>query len=119
IPALRILPGEDIPQPYQSLLVHEDDMTPTLESFHQCTLRLRVIDRREDEAALYRQVLLINRSDQRPKVYGAIRIAFAPLSTEATKLVQACDIPLGTILADCAIEHHSEPAAYFAVESDQ
>ena len=34
LPAIEQIGGEDMPEPYRSLLVHQRDMTPTLEKFH-------------------------------------------------------------------------------------
>ena len=31
LPAIEQVPGESVPEPYRQLLVHQDDMTPTLE----------------------------------------------------------------------------------------
>jgi len=33
MPSLQELTGKEVPEPYRSLLVHENDMTPTLEQF--------------------------------------------------------------------------------------
>ncbi len=34
LPRIERLAGDDIPEPYRALLVHENDMTPTLEKYY-------------------------------------------------------------------------------------
>ena len=31
LPRIEVIPGDEVPEPYKSLLVHENDMTPTLD----------------------------------------------------------------------------------------
>ena len=40
LPKIERLRGEQVPEPYRKLLVHEHDMTPTLESFHGADIHL-------------------------------------------------------------------------------
>ena len=55
--ALERIDGEEMPEPFKSLLVHGNDMTPTLESFHGRCVHLRVLgepgtDNEEDHRAV-------------------------------------------------------------------
>ena len=34
LPRMEVIPGDAVPEPYRTLLVHEADMTSTLEQFH-------------------------------------------------------------------------------------
>src|SRR5438309_1401373 len=58
LPPAAQLKGEEVPEPYRQLLVHDRDMTPTLEAFHGDRIHLRVLERRIEEHALWRQVVL-------------------------------------------------------------
>ena len=44
-PELLPIDGADMPEPYRKLLVHADDMTPTLEHFHGQRIHLRMVNR--------------------------------------------------------------------------
>src|SRR5258708_40329644 len=45
LPPIERLAGEQVPEPYRSLLVHDTDMTPTLESFHGARIHLQILNR--------------------------------------------------------------------------
>src|SRR5262245_38385741 len=45
VPRFELVAAHEVPEPYKSLLVHEADMTPTLESFHGARLRVAVLSR--------------------------------------------------------------------------
>ena len=40
LPRIERIDSESVPEPYKSLLVHSQDMTPTLEEFHGDTIHL-------------------------------------------------------------------------------
>ena len=44
-PRLETIPGDEVPEPYKSLLVHKNDMTPTLEQFHNSRIHLELLGR--------------------------------------------------------------------------
>ena len=57
-PELIPVNGVDMPEPYRRLLVHADDMTPTLEEFHGNRIHLRILGREQNETAYKREVVL-------------------------------------------------------------
>src|SRR5438034_1010750 len=66
LPVIEPIAGEAMPEPYRSLLVHNRDMTPTLEQFHGGTVHLRVL-RREERGDFYlREVVLALEASERP-----------------------------------------------------
>jgi hypothetical protein len=74
VPEATETSGEQIPEPYRSLLVHQDDMTPTLEAAYRQRIHLRLLDRKMDGEVMLRQVVLVLDTDDRPVEFGAIRI---------------------------------------------
>src|ERR1017187_575247 len=74
VPTLRELKAEEVPQPYQGLLVHSSDMTPTLTNFYGQALLLRVLSRERQADSYKREVILWLAEDARPVEYGVIRI---------------------------------------------
>jgi chorismate-pyruvate lyase len=94
------------------------NMTPTLEAFHGQALDLRVYSKSGDASTLRRTVTLLGRNDGTPVEFGAIRIELAPFSEDVRAAICACSDPLGAILRDYDIEHHSKPTAFFSVNSD-
>ncbi len=119
LPAARFLRGDAMPQPARSLLVHDDDMTPTLERWHKVELTLRTLDRHESASTLSRMVVLESIDDATPAEFGMIRIHLDRFDDEARREITGCRVPLGTILNRRGIAHTCHPSAYFAVTSDE
>lgn len=118
IPQAVEIEGERIPEPYRSLLVHANDMTPTLEKVYRQRIHLSLVNRKVDGEVMLRQVVLVLDTDERPVEFGAIRIQLTQLPPEARPLVLEGRLPLGRVLQDFLIEHHSRPVAYFSTSAD-
>jgi chorismate-pyruvate lyase len=114
-PESQQLQPEEIPEPYRSLLVHESDMTPTLEAAYGENIHLRVLQYVHHDEVVSRQVLLVTDSAERAVEMGAIKIYLKRFPEEARRLIAARRIPLGTILRQLGIPHESHPSAYFRV----
>jgi len=118
LPGMQELQGEEMPQPYKSLLVHSSDMTPTLESFYRQPMSLSVLSREQQEYAYLREVILKCSKDRQPVEYGVIRISLNHLPAPARRHVLEEQRPLGSILHSETIAHLSWPQAFFRVQSD-
>jgi chorismate-pyruvate lyase len=118
VPALEELKGAEVPPPYQSLLVHSWDMTPTLARFYGQPLRLRVFGRERMHNLYKREVILWLSEDGRPVEYGVIRIHLDRLPPAAQRLVLQEERPLGDILQAESIPHLSWPQAFFRLKAD-
>ena len=118
VPALEELKAGEVPPPYQSLLVHSWDMTPTLARFYGQAIRLRVFGRERQLNLYKREVILWLTEDGRPVEYGVIRIDLNRLPPTAQRLVLQEERPLGDILQAEAIPHLSWPQAFFRLKAD-
>ena len=85
----RAIAPDEIPQPYRSLLVHQRDMTLTLEAHFGGRVVLRPLSTFISGAWYYRRVLLAQEYSGRPVEMGAIRMKLAALPRK----VQARDPP--------------------------
>src|SRR5437016_8209027 len=74
LPPLEQVDGEAVPQPYRQLLVHHNDMTPTLEKFHQRDIHLRLLGRRHRGDEYFREVVLLLDGTDQAVEFGAIKI---------------------------------------------
>jgi hypothetical protein len=119
LPNFQFLNGRDVPYPYRSLLVHENDMTPTLAAFHHSKLYLEVLEKELNDDFLLRFVILRSEESDVPVEFGAIAIQLAGFDAEVRDAIVDCHIPLGHILADYDVEHQGSPAAYFSVPADE
>jgi chorismate-pyruvate lyase len=118
LPTARRIHGREMPEPYRKLLVHDRDMTPTLEAAYDRKMNLRVLKYALDREVFSRQIVLVPEGSDSPVVFGAIKIYLDEFPTEARALVLERRLPLGTILGSQAIKHFSHPDAFFEVEAD-
>lgn len=118
LPNCEEIDFQAIPQPYQDLLVHQSDMTGTLERHHDDTIVLRVLKQISSENTVTRQVILALERQSLPVEFGAIRINLSHFEEEARELIIAGAIPLGTILKEHKVTYSNNPQSYFRVFSD-
>jgi len=118
LPKIERIGGDEIPEPYRALLVHENDMTPTLEKYHGAEIHLRILGHDQREDFYFREVVLqLNESD-RPVEFGAIKINLALFPPRARQLILAERLPLGTILRTCETAHSTLAKAFFRIDAD-
>ena len=117
IPAPRtrqVAPGR-IPPPYRSLLVHERDMTLTLESHFGGRVALRALSTFRKGQSYYRRVLLVQEYSARPVEMGAIRIDLMAFKPRIRSQILSNRVPLGRLLRDGGVDYRSRPTAFLAV----
>lgn len=118
-PELRMIPGDKIPEPYKSLLVHQTDMTSTLEKFHEDRIHLRVL-RTETEGNLYfREVILLLDGSNKPVEFGIIQIYLDRFPQRAVTSILEARLPLGRLLHDYSVPYVSSPRGFFEVTPEQ
>ena len=118
LPVISSLKDTQIPEPYRSLLVHDRDMTPTLETVFRQKIHLRVLQQWLSGDILTRQVVLVLDEDRVPVEFGAIRIHLDAFSPPAREEILQGRRPLGAILHHHQVEHHSRPLAFIRVGAD-
>lgn len=118
LPPIEAVPGEAVPEPYKTLLVHQDDMTPTLEKFHRDSVHLRVLRRQRREDVYFREVVLVTDKGERPVEFGAIKINLLLFAPKARQEILEERLPLGHILHECGVTHTSRPKAFLRLRSD-
>jgi hypothetical protein len=119
LPPFNEIDGEAMPEPYKSLLVHQHDMTPTLETFHQRSIHLQVLGRRRKADSYFREVVLRLDETNHAVEFGAIKINLALFPPGARREILEEHLPLGHILHEHKIPHNSRPRAYIRMASDK
>jgi hypothetical protein len=119
VPDATVVDGSDIPEPYRRLLVHNRDMTSTLENYHGEKITLRVLERKLTSDWLARHIVLEGMDSGRPVEYGAIRINLGALDHAVQDKVFECRDPLGGILNHHGVQYGSCPGAFFRVFSSE
>jgi hypothetical protein len=118
LPAIELVDGESMPEPYKTLLVHRNDMTPTLEEFYGQKVRLQVLGRKHRGDLYFREVLLRLDESDRPVEFGAIKIFLALFPPAARRQILEERSPLGRILGEHEIAHTSRPKAFLRIKAD-
>jgi chorismate-pyruvate lyase len=118
LPKIERISGENMPEPYRSLLVHGTDMTPTLEKFHSAEIHLRILGREQRGDFYFREVVLQLDGTDQPVEFGAIKISLALFPPRARQLILSERLPLGTILKVCEVAHSTVAKAFFELQSD-
>ena len=114
----QVVVPESLPEPDRSLLVHERDMTRTLEQFHGGTLHLRVVSRRREDDSYWRESVLELDGSNRPVEFGAIRIDLSRFAEPWRSQILEEHRPLGGILNASGLRYTSRPTAYLRFNPD-
>ena len=115
IPKVKVVQPGDIPLPYRSLLVHDSDMTLTLEHHFGGRVVLRPLSTFTSRGSYFRRVLLVQEYAGRPVEMGAIRMRLDAFGARLRNKILRNEIPLGRILRDERFSYKSEAKAFLAV----
>ncbi|MFN0067280.1 MAG: hypothetical protein ACKVYV_06545 [Limisphaerales bacterium] len=119
-PLLAFEPRQEsaLPEPARSLLVHDRDMTRTLEQFHRGTIHLQVLSSHRADAGYWRESVLRLDGSGCPVEFGAIHIHLDRFQDPWRRLILQEHLPLGGILNASGLPYSSRPAGYFRVVAD-
>ena len=115
LPKVKEVSPHDIPLPYRSLLVHDDDMTLTLERHFGGRVVLRPLSTFTSGRSYFRRVLLVQEYAGRPVEMGAIRMRLDAFPQRLRAKVLGNQVPLGRILRDGRFDYRSRAKAFLAV----
>ena len=116
-PAYRPVAGEEVPEPYRDLLVHEHHMTVTVEAHHGGPVDVRVLQRRLDGD------IYAARSSSFTATAAASCSSASSASTwrgpapPVRAAIVAGNTPVGRILIEHDVLRRIEPMAYLRVEA--
>jgi len=119
LPALAEIAADAVPEPSRSLLVHANDMTPTLEDFHRSRIHLEILSRDQRGDFYYREVVLRLDHDEKPVEFGANKIHLGMFPEEAQELILLEQVPLGRILKECGVQRQTQAKCFLRVEPDE
>ncbi len=114
-PKAVAIAAADIPLPYRALLVHERDMTVTLEEHWGGRVVLRVLSVFTNRSWYVRRVLLSHEYSGRPVEMGAIRIDLDAFAPRIRAHILRNDVPLGRLLRDGGVNYLSRPKLFLSV----
>ena len=116
VPKAKEVSPREIPFPYRSLLVHENDMTLTLERHFGGRVVLRTLSTVLNKNWYMRRVLLVQDYTGRPVEMGAIRLRLEAFTTRVRTQIERNEVPPGRLLRDSDVAFKSQPRAFLSLE---
>lgn len=118
LPRHSSIDGEKMLEPYRSLLVHNGDMTPALESHYRDSIHIERLQAHNSARGYSREVVLRLDGNERAIEYGAIKINLKYFEKKAREEIVDGNKPLGAIMREYKIVHGSKPKAFLQVHTD-
>ncbi|HLN27796.1 MAG TPA: hypothetical protein VK395_08625 [Gemmataceae bacterium] len=115
IPEYEIVPEDEVPPPYQALLVHNQHMTVTVEKHHGDLVDVCILARNQVKDSYARKILLALHGSGRIVQFGIVRIHLAYCSEPVRAAILAGKTPLGRILIQHNVLRRIEPTAFLRV----
>jgi chorismate-pyruvate lyase len=115
VPEFEVVPGDQVPQPYRDLLVHDQHMTVTLERFHGRPVELRVLARHVSGSEYARMILLALEGTDEIVEFGIFRMDLACCDQAVQAEILAGKTPLGRILIEHNVLRRIDPTAFLKI----
>jgi hypothetical protein len=106
---------DEVPEPFRGLLVHEVDMTSTLERHHGEQLILEVLADGQADGYYFREVILRGAETGRAAEFGLIEIEVSQFPGDLHEAILSGRKPLGGIMNESGMTYESRPLGYFSV----
>ncbi len=115
LPLYEIIPTDEVPEPYQRLLVHDQHMTVTVEAHHGDLVDVRILGTHQEGDVYARQILLTLQQTGRVVQFGIVRVNLAFVAPEVREEIVAGKTPFGRILINHNVLRRIEPTAYLRI----
>jgi hypothetical protein len=99
------------PEPYKTLLVHDQHMTVTMERYHGTSVDVQVLAQRRDGDLYARKILLNKHGTTTPVQFGIVRFHLNFVTEPVRREIVAGEIPLGRILINHNVLRHIDLGA--------
>ncbi len=106
---------DEVPDPFRGLLVHEGDMTSTLERHHGEQMILEVLADGQADGYYFREVILRGAETGRAAEFGLIEIEVSQFPEDLREAILSGRKPLGGIMNESGMTYESQPLGYFSV----
>lgn len=111
--ALEPITGEQMPEPYHGLLVHNHHMTVTVEQFYGQPVNVRVLQYHLQGDDYARKSLLSLRDSGKVVQFGIVRIDLSLLAPLVRRQIEEEQTPLGRVLIQNNVLRVVQPVGYF------
>ena len=104
-----------VPEPYQTLLVHNSHMTVTMEQYHRSRVDVRILDRSYAGNIYSRKILLLKSGTDQVVQFGIVRFDFQYVTDVVREEILAGEIPLGRVLINHNVLRHIDLGAVLRI----
>lgn len=115
IPQYEVIQGEDMPEPYNGLLVHEYHMTVTMEAHYGDLVEVRILERVHDGDTYARKILLALEKTANVVQFGIVKVDLSFVNEEVREEIVEGVTPFGRILIKHNVMRRIEPFAYLKI----
>jgi chorismate-pyruvate lyase len=105
------IPSALTPEPYKTMLAHDHHMTVAMETYHNCSVDVRVLDSKLDGNEYARKILLLKQGTDIPVQFGVVRFHLEYVTQAVREQIIAGQIPLGRILINHNVLRHIDLGA--------
>ena len=109
------IPSAVTPEPYKSMLAHDQHMTVTVEAYHKTSVEVRVLDRRRDGDAYFRKIVLLKHDTEEVVLFGLVRFDLTTVSAAVREEILSEKIPLGRVLIEHNVLRHIDLGAILRI----
>lgn len=119
VEAAEHVPAALVPEPYRTLLVHNEHMTVTMEQYHRCGVDVRILDHRHDGNVYSRKILLLKSGTETVVQFGIVRFDFSFVTDAVREEIIDGDAPLGRVLINHNVLRHIDLGALLRVKAGE
>lgn len=109
--------SEMLPEPYRRMLAHNHHMTVTMESYHDCKVDVRILDRRLDGDFYSRKIVLLKSGTEQPVQFGIVRFDLSYVTPIVREEILGGLKPLGRVLIDHNVLRHIDLGAVLRLQA--
>jgi hypothetical protein len=113
---VRIVPPDELPEPYRTLLVHHHHMTVTVEGFYGESVDVHVQATHREGESYSREILLETQLSKKIVQYGVVRIDLTCCDPAVRTAILEEKTPLGRILIEHNVLRQIEPTAFLRID---
>ena len=102
---------EATPEPYRQMLVHEHHMTISMESYHDCSVDVKVLASRFENGLYLRKIILLKSGTEEVVQFGYVRFNLDFVTPQVRQEILEEKIPLGRVLIQHNVFRHVDLGA--------
>lgn len=104
------------PEPYKTLLVHDEHMTVTMEKYCDTPVEVRILEWKLEEDVYSRKIVLVKRGTDRVVQFGIVRFNLQYVTQPVRDEILKGETPLGRVLIDHNVLRHIDVGALLKIE---